>query len=401
MLGIIGIKKDVAINIREKLTIKQSKKKNILNKLLNIFKEVVIINTCNRTEIYFNHSYYNEEILKEVFEILQWDKELIPHIFCSEGDKAYKHLFKLVCGYHSRILGEDQILGQIKDGYAEAIEAKTVSLELGRLFQDAIACGKDFRTEAKLYEIPVSSVSVVINKIIREKCTKVMVIGYGEIGCLAVKYLLSHKIEEIYLVVRNPEKVVGLEDTRVKIITFIERSLYYKEIDSIISCTSAPHSVILKKDMENIQNKLLIFDMAVPRDVEAEVASIDKISMFNIDEISIIDDENKALRVERMNMYKYKIDEYIYEFKNWLSIREVTPIIKDLKLAGANIYNNRLHTYENKRKGEEDNELVEMLLKSTSDAYINRAIDVLKEEKLIGCEDECLRIIKKIFLKQK
>lgn len=401
MIALIGIKRDVGIRIRERLTIKPSKKQEILKKLSNLFKEVVIINTCNRTEIYFSSSNYNEEILRKVFTILEWDIELIHYVFCSEGIMACKHLFKLVCGYHSRIVGEDQILGQVRDGYFDSIESKTVHLELGRLFEGAIACGKEFRTEAKLYEIPVSSVSIVINRILKKECNSVMVIGYGEIGRLSIKYLLSHKIENIYLVVRNPEKIVDLEGTGVKVISFNERKLYYNKIDSIVSCTSAPHNVILEKDIKNVKKELLIFDMSVPRDVEEGVLNIPSITVLNIDEISSIDDENKALRLNRMKEYSYIIEDHLNEFRSWLSVREVTPLIKEIKLSGQEIYEKRIKTYENKGKCEEDRELIRKLIKSTSDEYINRAIEVLKEEKLKGCEEECVRIIKKIFLQKK
>lgn len=104
-------------------------------------------------------------------------------------------MFEVCSGFHSKILGEDQILGQVKDAYEEALEFKAVSLELHRLFQEAITCGKRFRKEAKLFEIPVSSSSIVVSEAIKRECTKFMVLGYGEVGQLVMKYLLSHKIQ--------------------------------------------------------------------------------------------------------------------------------------------------------------------------------------------------------------
>lgn len=398
MIALIGIKKNIPIQIREEFSIKNSKKEECLKKLLDIFSEVVLLSTCNRTEIYFNHSLNKEEILKKIFDIFEWDNTLMPFVFYSEGREVTKHLIEVACGYHSKIAGEDQILGQIKNAYSESLKLNGANKELGRLFQQSITCGKKFKTEAKLYEIPVSSVSVAVSKLIKENCKKVMVIGYGEIGKLTIKYLLSHKLDEIYLVVRDTTKVTDLNHTNVNIISFTDKNNYINEMDSVISCTSAPHVVVSRNDINKNGNKIYIFDMAVPRDIEPEVGLLERAEVYNIDEISNIEDENRFLRLQRMNEYKYIIYEFINEYEDWKSLRELSPIIADLNKKGTEIYSKRFSTYKNKNKSLEDEDLVKVLLKSTSDVYIHRAIEVLKEEKLKGCDEECIRIVKKIFL---
>ncbi|MBE6049076.1 MAG: glutamyl-tRNA reductase [Clostridium sp.] len=397
MIAFIGIKKNTEIYIREKLTIKSDRKDEILENFLEKFKEVVILNTCNRTEIYFSYSASNTEILKDVFEILNWDEELKEYIFYIEGEDVYKHLFEVACGYHSKIVGEDQILGQIKDAYKDSIEAGACNKELGRLFQEAITCGKKFRSEAKLYEIPVSSVSIAVSNLVKDKNESVMVIGYGAVGRLAIKYLLSHNITNIYLALRNKRKAMELEETSVKIIDFEDRREYINKVDCIISCTSAPFTVINKEDIVEEGKPLVIYDMSVPMDVHKDVALLDRIVVYNIDEISKIEDENKSLRVERMNSKKYIVDKYIKEYGAWVKLRSISPLIQELRLKGKNICEKRITTFEHKSKSKEDVDLVNMLIKSTSDTYINRAIEVLKQETLDGGE-ECLKIIKKIFL---
>lgn len=397
MIAFIGIKKNTEIYIREKLTVKSNRKDEILENFLEKFKEVVILNTCNRTEIYFNYSEKNTEVLKEIFEILEWDKELKDYIFYKEGEDVYRHLFEVACGYHSKIVGEDQILGQIKDAYKDSIEVGACNKELGRLFQEAITCGKKFRNEAKLYEIPVSSVSIAVSNLVNNKNESVMVIGYGAVGTLAIKYLLSHNIPNIYLALRNKRKAMDLEETSVKIIDFDDRREYINEVDCIISCTSAPFTVINKEDVHEEGKPLVIYDMSVPMDVHKDVALLDRVNVYNIDEISKIEDENKSLRVERMNSNKYIVEKYIKEFVDWMKLRSISPVIQELRLKGKDIYQKRITTFEHKSKGKDDVNLVNMLIKSTSDTYINRAIEVLKQETLDGGE-ECLKIIKKIFL---
>ena len=160
MIQVIGLKKNIELEIREKLSLNTRKQEEFTNELLNYFNEVVIISTCNRTEIYFNSSYTVEEGLKKIFEVFKWDLNFKKYCFCLEEENTIKHLMEVACGFHSRILGEDQILGQIKDAYKQALKLGSVKLELQRLFQEAITCGKRFRTEGKLYEIPVSSSSI-------------------------------------------------------------------------------------------------------------------------------------------------------------------------------------------------------------------------------------------------
>lgn len=397
MISFLGIKKDTQISIRERLIIESKDKENIIKSFLEIFKEVVVLNTCNRTEIYFNHSNEEVEILKKIFEILKWDESLMPYIFIIDGEDVYKHLFEVACGYHSKIIGEDQILGQIKNTYVVSQKLKASNGELGRLFQEAITCGKRFRKEAKLYEIPVSSVSIAVNNLIEKKCKNVMVIGYGEVGKLAIKYLLSHKVKNICLALRNTSKAEELLDTEVNIININDKNEYINSMDAIISCTASPNTMINKNDINICGKEMLIFDMAVPRDVHKEVALIDGVKVLNIDEISKMEDENRHLRVERMNMNRHYINEYLYEYNEWIKLRSLSKIISEIKIKEKDLYNKRVVTFKNKGKNKDDVQLVEKLLKSTSNAYVNRAIEVLKEESLQGGE-ECLKIIKKIFL---
>ncbi len=398
MIAVLGIQKNIPLQIREKFSIKPKLKEKSMKELKNILDEIVILNTCNRTEIYFNHSLKEEEALKKIFDVLGWDENLREYIFYITGDSAAKHLFKVICGFHSKILGEDQILGQVKDAYMEAIKLETVNLELQRLFQEAITCGKKFRNEAKLYEIPVSSASIAVNKGISSGCRSFMVLGHGEVGKLVVKHLLSHNIEKIIIAVRNKEALDYKEYENIKVIGFNERKEYINRVDSIISCTSAPHTVITKDEIEEEGKELLIFDLALPRDVSEDVKYINRVYVYNIDEISKIDDENKDLRRDRMYEYYYLIDEYLEGYNKWRSLREVTPYIREFKKHGEEIYKKRYETFKNK-EGKED-KLVEMLMKSISDAYINRAIETLKEETIRGCGKECMRILEKIFIEK-
>ncbi|MCR1950293.1 MULTISPECIES: glutamyl-tRNA reductase [unclassified Clostridium] len=399
MIQLLGIKKNTGVEIREKLALSQKKREGYTKELLQYFDEVVILSTCNRTEIYFNGSLNGEEGLKKIFEVLNWNINLRDYCFYLDEKETVKHLMEVVCGFHSKILGEDQILGQIKDAYHLADELKSVKHDLQRLFQEAITCGKKFRTEGKLYEIPVSSASIAINEAIKNNAKKIMVIGYGEVGKLVVKYALSNDIEELNIVVRRVESVNDIDDKRVNIMTYEDGRNIINDMECVVSCTSAPHLIIEKKHIKESGNKLIIFDLALPRDVDEKVKEYTRIDLYDIDDISSMDDENKKLRKERMLQFKNIINEYIEGYFNWKNIRDVAYVIKDMKKNSSRVIKERQTTLKNKCNDKKDIEIAEKLIKSTSDYYVNRAIEVLKEEQLKGQGEECIKILEKIFLK--
>ena len=397
MLGLIVIKKGVDVSIREKLVISPRTKDLISNSLRNITDEFVILSTCNRTEIYFKGQGIDKEL---IFEVLNWDKSLLEYVFYIDGESAVKHLFELACGFHSRILGEDQILGQIRDAYLEGVEKGYIFSELMRLFEEAISCGKRFRSDTKLYEIPVSSSSIAVNKVIESKAEKLMVMGYGTIGKLVIKYALGTELKEINIVVRDKSKVEKITDQRVNILTYNEARERLNEMDGLISCTAASHLVVEKYHINKEGKNILLIDLAMPRDIDPQLQNYERVQLLDIDKISKLDDENKHLRVERMQKNKYIIDKYIKEYMNWLNLRCVTNYIKEFKDSGDFIVSHRVKSFENKCKNKEDAKLAEILIKSTADYYINRAIKVLKNEKAKGREEQCLRILMEIFTKK-
>lgn len=397
MIQLVGVLRDCDVKVRENFAIREAEQAKKLSRLLEFFEEAIIISTCNRTEIYFTYDELNEEALDKVFEALNWNLELKKHTFHVGGQRARKHLMELACGFHSKILGEDQILGQIKDSYEKAMKVNGYRSQLQRIFQWAITCGKEFRTLAKLYEIPVSSASISVSKAVNEGLRRFMVIGYGEVGSLATKYILGSDIDKLYIVVRNPEKVQDINDERVEVVSFLEKNDKLNDTECIISATSAPHTVVRKEDLKE-GYKYMIFDLAMPRDVDEEIANFKDVNLYNIDELSLLDDENKKLRKERMDEYKWVINKYLKEFENWKCTRDLSPMIQKLKLCSEKVSGDRITSFNNKSTDDNYNQMAERMIKSTADYFINRAIEVLKEEKIGGDSAHCERIVEKIFL---
>lgn len=394
MIQVIGVRHNVGLEIREKLSIITKRIESSLEKLKSFCDEVVILSTCNRTEIYFKSKYSGIDVIEKMFEQLNWEKNLLSYTFYLKQDEAIKHLMNVVCGFDSIIFGEEQILGQVRMAYDQAIKTKSVKSEFIRLFDTAIACGKDFRHKTKLYKIPVSSASIVVDEARKRKLKRFMILGFGGVGALVEKYIRGMEYEKLYIATREKQEINTI-DAKVAFIDFKNRKDYYNDVECIISATSAPHTVIEKTDIED--KELLIFDLAVPRDVEDDVYSLPNVEVYNIDNINTIDDENHGKRKTKMIENRYIISEYIEDFKDWRKIRNLTPEIIKLKSKGEEIAKQRYEVFKNKKDTKDIEKLAETLIQSTSNAYINRTIEVLKQEYLKGRGEECLKIIEKIF----
>ena len=401
MIQLIGLKPDVRIDIREKLSIIPKHQEKCLKALLSICDEAVILSTCNRVEIYFKSK--DDAVVDKIFSALNWDKNLMKYIFNYKEKKAIQHLMEVVCGLDSLLLGEDQILGQVRDAYEatkdlksskDLTESMVTIKELQRLFEKAIACGKEFRTKSKISDIPVSSSSMVVKQAIDRGHKNFMLLGYGVVGELTSKYLLEGKIDLLYIAVRDTQKV-NIEDSRVKIIPFMDRHKYYEKVDCVIACTSAPHIVVHLNELPS--KNLLLFDLAVPRDIEERINKDSLYEVYDIDMLRDIHDDNYKRRKASMKENMYIVDKATKEFIEWNTVKELSPLIKKIKNNGEDVYKERLETFKNKKETVDNEKLAELLLKSTSDAYVNKAIKVLKEEHLKGRSKECVDIISRIF----
>jgi glutamyl-tRNA reductase len=407
MIHLIGIGKDVDLNIRSALSISATSLKEKLLIVSEFSQEVVIISTCNRTEIYLNSSMNKDDLITKVFTSLDWPLEYKRFTFYCEEYDATSHLLEVSCGFHSKILGEDQILGQIKEAYENSVSLKLVSSDLMKLFNLAVSCGKEFKTTTMLYKIPVSYSSIAVQKALSQNKKNFLIIGFGNMAQLALNYLISKisAVDTIYIAVRNFNKVIEseairryiqyIENKKIKIISIDSMISFYDKVDTILCCTSSSIPIVLEKDLPNID--LLIFDLSLPINVEATVKNMEKVTLYNIDVLHMIDEENKASRKEIMETHKAIIYKYLSKYYEYEKLKNIRDNIIILKLKGTEIAERRYKVYKNKKYTKDIDVLVETLLESTSKSYVNKAIEVLKEETLKGNGEIALSIIEKIF----
>ena len=266
--------------------------------------ECVILKTCNRAEIYVV-SEKGSSVLFNFSKAIGVETRIVE--FHDHGE-SIDHLLRLSCGLESMIVGEDQILGQIRDAYNLAVKKKTIGRILDTAFTKAIQVGKRARTETHINEGSTSIGSAAVE--LAEDCLggldgkSIMVVGVGEIGVLVARALADKNLEGIYISNRTHQKAKELAyDLGGEAILFDDVPNYLKNADVVISATGAPHYVITKKTVEEILplrngKPLFMVDIANPRDIEESVNDLEDVTLCNIDNLRVISEKTLKMRNE-------------------------------------------------------------------------------------------------------
>ncbi len=279
-----------------------------------LVEECAILNTCNRREIYIV-SPRGEKVLFELAKKARVSSRIIDF---HDHNESLLHLLRLASGLESMVIGEDQILGQMKDLFQIAKRAGTVGWTLDTAFKKAIQVGKRVRKETRINErsISVGSAAVDLAEEILGDLAKrsVMVIGAGETGELISKALLAKNIGSLYVTNRTFSSAQCLaECLGGTAVPFEEMRDHLRVADVVISATAAPHYILLKEDIERAmasrQGKLLLIDIANPRDIDEAAASIPGVELHNIDSLKNISSENMRQRMAEVE----KVDSIIEE----------------------------------------------------------------------------------------
>jgi len=269
-------------------------------------EECAVLKTCNRVEIYVV-SARGEKVLFDLAKKARVSSRIIDF---HDHDESLLHLLRLASGLESMIIGEDQILGQMKELVQEAARAGTTGWMLDTAFKKAIAVGKRVRKETQINERSVSVGSAAVDlaeEILGDlKGLSVLVIGAGETGELISRALLAKEIGSLVVTNRTYSSAQCLaECLGAKAVPFDEMKIRLKTADVVISATSAPHYILLKEDIEKAMverdRKLLIIDIANPRDVDEAAAEIAGVELHNIDSLKNISSENMRQRMAEAN----------------------------------------------------------------------------------------------------
>jgi glutamyl-tRNA reductase len=336
-----------SVELRERLCFVATEKINPCLGFIQLpgIKEGVLLTTCNRTEMIA----VVEEIKQGTDQIIRYfadcnaiargDFERNLYIYTHE--EAVRHLFRLASSLDSMVLGEPQITGQVKDAYRKAVEYKTTGMVLNHLFHKAFTAAKRVRTETLVASnaVSISFAAVELAKKIFENLSDraVMIVGAGEMSELTARHLISNGVRTIYVANRTFEAAVSLaEQFKGKPVPFDEMIHSLNAVDIVITSTGAPHYIItypeVKKILRDRRNRPMFFiDIAVPRDVDPHINSLDNIYLYNIDDLQAVVDANVGQRQKEAQRADEIVQEEVDKFMGWLATQDAVPTIVSLK----------------------------------------------------------------------
>ncbi len=289
---------------------------------LSTIAEGVVISTCNRMEIYVaaEDRQVGLEVLQEHFS-KGHDQNDMGHLYAKCGDDARRHLFGLVCGLDSMVLGETEIFGQVKHAYKQALEAGATKGTLNRLFQKSFAVGKRIRTHTRIQvgATSVGNVAVDLAEKIFGKLdgSHVMVIGAGETSRLVAQSMISRGASKLTVTNRSLERARSLADElNGEVVPFDAWGEALVQADVVVSSTGSPEPVLYAAQIEAVRRKrkfrpLFLIDIAVPRDIEAKAGEIEEVYLYDIDTLQHLASAARESRAKQVQLCEQMIAEEI------------------------------------------------------------------------------------------
>ncbi|MDD9147712.1 glutamyl-tRNA reductase [Sporolactobacillus sp. CQH2019] len=352
------------VNVREKLALTASDLEKTLTKLRHtksIFEDV-IVSTCNRTEFYVvsdqlhTGRHYTQQFFADCFHISRED--ILPFLFVKEDREAVNHLFRVACGLDSMVLGETQILGQVRDSFLTAQKAGTTGTFFNELFKEAVTVAKHAQAESQINDHPVS-VSYAAVELIKDTFgplddKRILLVGAGEMSQLALKYLTGGGTSQIMIANRTAEKAVRLADQfGGRAVPFESLSRCLDQADILIATTSAPDFLLSQRDAADAvarrgEKPIVIVDIAVPRNIDPDVARLDGVYLYDIDDLENIVASNLKEREKAALLIDPMIDEQLDKFAGWLRTLGVVPVITALRNKALSIHSETMKSIENK-----------------------------------------------------
>ena len=337
--------KTASVELREKVAFSPEQLSNALSQLASSeqFKETVIVSTCNRTELYCSLERSNSQaLLKWLADFHCIDTEqLEDNVYIHQNQDAINHLMRVACGLDSLVLGEPQILGQIKQSYNSAKQYDCVLPTFERLFQKTFSVAKQVRTETDIGSSAVSVAYAAVNlaKHIYGQLdeTKVLLIGAGETIELVARHLYQQHPKAITVANRTIERAKNLaEEVEADVISLAQLPEKLYDADIVISSTASTLPIIGKGMVEQALKQrrykpMLFVDIAVPRDIESQVGELDAAYLYSVDDLQAIVNENMASREQAAKQAQEIILKKTHEFAKWQRSQGSIDVIRQYR----------------------------------------------------------------------
>ncbi len=405
--------KTAPVEVRERLAFDGPKLESGIEALLRLdgVSGGVILSTCNRVEVYLTVQDPERSIplmkrfLSEFHSIKP--ESLEDALYFYSGSEGVRHLFRVASSLDSMVVGEPQILGQLKDAFDFALRKKATDVYLNKLMKKAISVAKRVRTETRIAENAVSISYAAVElakKIFADLETKTfMLLGAGEMAELAVRHLITNGVRDVRVANRTYER--GVELAR----EFCGRAVRFEEFkdelvntDIIICSTGAPDYVLFKSDMKRIMKErknrsVFIIDISVPRNVDPAINELDNVYLYDVDDLQEVVDSNMLERRKEAEKAEAIVEEEVEKFLRWETSLDAVPVIVALRQRAEEIKSEELKRLFNRLGGLDERQ--KRLIETSFTAVVNRLIHpptvALKED--AEARDSLIVLIRRLY----
>jgi len=416
MIGLISINyKHAPVEIREQFDFSDDQKLDFHQELKSScnVEGLMILSTCNRTEIYFEYeNHIGQEnklmhaVLKGLVDFKSFNESLSPYLEKKTNKDVVEHIFRVIAGLESMIIGEYQIVEQLKDAFTFAENKKMLGPIINRMVQKAFETGKSIRTHTNIDKGAMSVSYAAVEKIAQKFDVlkiKTLCVGAGETGALSVEYLDKKGCKNINITNRTFKKAEELANQfNINTIHFKEFKTSLKLVDVAIFSTSSKDSLLTKKEVEEIvlnrEKEILFIDLCVPRNLPREIGDISGVSLINIDGLKDIVNTNYNKRKMEVVKAESFISEFLVDFEEWTSSRQLRPSIISLRNQFDELINLDTEKCNCCNKSLKNCEYFSNYQSRLSKKFAGRLIQQIKKVSNNGKNEQALDIINQIFI---
>lgn len=385
--------KTAPVEVRERIAFGPERLRKALDDLISGCgaEEAAIVSTCNRTEIYTRSECLGEALVEWLATYHNMSPDMLaPYIYQHQDELAIRHLMRVACGLDSMVLGEPQILGQIKDAFTVAQDAQALGPVLGRLFQHAFSVAKQVRTDTQIGASPVSvafaAVSLAKQIFGQFEQKTALLIGAGETIELCARHLKGSGLDRIVVANRTIERAHHLaEQFGGTAISLADIPAHLHKADIVISSTASQLPILGKGAVEEAlkqrkRRPIFMVDIAVPRDIETQVGDLQDIYLYTVDDLKEVIDEGQRSRVEAAEQAEEIIDCQVEHFLEWVRLQTGAELIRSYRHHAEDIRDNTLAKAQSMiASGKSADEAMAFLANTLTNRLIHQPTVVLRQ----------------------
>lgn len=405
----IGLNHTTApVEVRERAAVAAEHLDDALNDIAKhaAIEEATILSTCNRTEVYCHLPEANIEVVSDWlcdFHELKKD-DVSPYLYSFPDQAAVKHAFRVASGLDSMVIGEPQILGQMKSAFATAHKNGNTGKVLNRLFQHTFSVAKEIRTSTSIgaHAVSIAYAAVALSKQIFSDISQqtVLLVGAGETIELTCRHLYSQGVRNIIVANRTVERAQNLADEfGAQIISLHELPTRLPDADMIFSSTASTLPILGKGAFESAlkvrKNKpMFVVDLAIPRDVEAEVGDLRNVYLYTVDDLQEVVSNNLASRKSAALDAEKIVEDQTLQFMHWFNNLQSIPTIRQLRNRTSKITEQELRNAQKRlRAGDDPNQVLQQFAHSLSRKFMHHPTESLRQKH----DENLLAVARELF----